>query len=137
MSQRSFLTLAALVPGLFGLVMMLVPTAMLDNSLTATPDDYTIAVTRWVGFGVFSVAWMTFFSRDDPGSSALRAVMSGSIVFHVLGIVMDASGYLSGTMTASGLVTGLVPHGLLAAGFLYFLARQQRAHRSPTRVNAP
>ena len=106
--------------------MMLMPTIMLDNSLTAAPDDYTVAVTRWVGFGVFSIAVITFLSRKDVGSPALRAVMLGNIVFHVLGIVMDATGYSAGTMTASGLITGFVPHVVLAAGFAFYLARGSR-----------
>jgi len=126
MSRRTFLVIASAVPGLFGLVMMLVPIVMLDNSLTGAPDDYTVAVTRWVGFGVFSVAWITFFSRSDAGSAALRAVMSGNIVFHVLGIVMDTTGYAAGTMTASGLITGLVPHAVLVAGFVFYLAQGSR-----------
>lgn len=126
MSRRTFLVIASAVPGLFGLVMMLLPTVMLGNSLTAAPDDYTVAVTRWAGFGVFSIAAITYLARADAGSRALRAVMVGNIVFHVLGIVIDTSGYLSGTMTASGLITGLVPHGLLAAGFAFYLAGSSR-----------
>lgn len=121
MTRRRFLVVAAAVPGLFGLVMMLVPTVMLENSLTEVPQDATVAVTRWVGFAVFSVALITYLSRNDAFSPALRAVMIGNVVFHLLGTVMDTSGYLAGTMTISGLVTGLVPHTLLAAGFLHFL----------------
>lgn len=126
MSRRTFLVIASAVPCLFGVVMMLIPTVMLDNSLTAAPDDYTVAVTRWVGFGVFSIAAITFLSRKDAGSQALRAVMLGNLVFHVLGIIMDTTGYANGTMTASGLVTGLVPHTVLAAGFAFYLARASR-----------
>jgi hypothetical protein len=126
MSRRTFLVIASAVPGLFGLVMMLVPTVMLDNSLTAPADDYTVAVTRWVGFAVFSIAWITFFSSSDAGSPALRAVMTGNIAFHLLGVVMDSTGYAAGIMTASGLITGLVPHTVLAAGFAFYLTRASR-----------
>jgi hypothetical protein len=123
MTRSRFLVVAAALPGVFGLVMLLVPALMLDNNLTAAPDDYTVAVTRWVGFAVLSIAVITFLSRNDDGSPALHAVMIGNLVFHLLGIAVDMFGYVGGTMTASGLVTGLVPHVLLATGFVWFLRR--------------
>lgn len=123
MNRNRFLVLAAIVPGLFGAVMMLAPEMMLANSLTATVDPATREVTRWVGFAVFSLAWITFLSRNDPGSPALRAVMSGNLVFHALGIVIDIYGYATSVMTTSGLVTGVIPHALLGIGFGYYLTR--------------
>jgi hypothetical protein len=123
MTRSRFLVVAAALPGVFGLVMLLLPALMLDNSLTGVPDDYTVAVTRWVGFAVLSVAVITFLSRNDDGSPALHAVMIGNVVFHLLGIAVDMFGYVGGTMTASGLVTGLVPHMLLTVGFVWFLRR--------------
>jgi len=123
MKRSHFFILAALVPGVFGLVMMVRPDAMLANSLALPMDIPTRVVTRWVGFGVFSLAWINYLSRNDPGSPALRAVMIGNIVFHVLGIGVDLHDYFSGFMTPSGLVSGLVPHGLLAVGFAYYLLR--------------
>jgi hypothetical protein len=59
-TRNRFLLLGAIVPGLFGLVMMLAPGMMLANSLTHTVDSATSEVTRWVGFAVFSLAWITF-----------------------------------------------------------------------------
>ena len=123
MTRNRFLLLAAIVPGLFGGVMMLAPEMMLANSLTATVDPATREVARWVGFAVFSLAWITFFSRNDPGSLALRAVMSGNLVFHALGIVFDIYGYATSVMTTSGLVMGVIPHALLGIGFGYYLTR--------------
>ncbi len=121
MTRTQFFVLAAVVPGLFGLVMMFVPRMMLKNSLTEPAHETATTVTRWVGFAVFSIACITFLSRTDPGSDALRAVMIGNIIFHLLGIVIDTYGFLTRTMTTSGLVTGLVPHAALAAGFVYYL----------------
>jgi hypothetical protein len=121
MTRTQFFLVAAVVPGVFGLVMMLAPGMMLKSSLTEPAHATATTVTRWVGFAVFSIACITFLSRTDPGSDALRAVMIGNIVFHLLGIVMDTYGFLARTMTASGLVTGLVPHTALAIGFAYYL----------------
>ena len=78
------------------------------------------------GFGVFSLAWINFLSRNDPGSPALRAVLIGNVLFHALGIVFDTYDYSAGLMRLSGLVSGLVPHGLLAIGFVYYLLKSSQ-----------
>jgi len=121
MSQSSFLLIAAIIPMLFGLVMMLIPGKMLSNTLTSPADSQTRSVTQWAGFGTFTIGLITFLSRNDAGSDALKAVMIGNIVFHGLGLCFDIYQYLTGVMKLSGLITGLIPHGLLIIGFVYFL----------------
>jgi hypothetical protein len=123
MKRSQFFVLAAIVPGVFGLVMMAVPDVMLRNSLAAAPGAATGIVTQWVGFGVFSLAVINFLSRHDPGSPALRAVMIGNILFHTLGIGFDVYDYLAGFMTPSGVISGIIPHSILAIGFVYFLSK--------------
>ncbi len=101
--------------------MMLVPQVMLTNSLALQVDEPTRVVTQWVGFGVFSLAVINYLARNDPGSSALRAVMLGNVIFHVLGIGFDVYDYGSGYMKISGFVSGVIPHLLLVLGFIYYL----------------
>lgn len=105
---------------------------MLRNSLATDVDATTRIVTQWVGFGVISLALINFLSRNDPGSPALRAVMIGNIVFHTLGIGFDVYDYLAGFMTISGLTSGLVPHALLASGFVYYLFHLSRHPEAKT-----
>ena len=93
MKRASFLLIAAIIPLLFGLVMMLAPAKMLSNSLNNEANLQTISVTQWVGFGVFTVGLMNFLSRNDEGSHALRAIMIGNVVFHSLGICFDIYDY--------------------------------------------
>ncbi|MBP6772549.1 MAG: hypothetical protein KA154_06070, partial [Gemmatimonadaceae bacterium] len=69
---------------------------------------------------------INFLARSDPGSPALRAVMIGNIVFHVLAIGFQADDYIAGLLTTSGLVMALVSHSLLAIGFAYFLLKLRR-----------
>jgi hypothetical protein len=123
MTRRTFFIIAALVPGVFGLVMMLAPDVMLSSSLAVEATTATRTVTRWVGFAVFSIAWINFLARTDGGSPALKAIMTGNVVFHSLGIVFDVLGYSTGTMTLSGMVAGVVPHAVLAIGFVYYLSQ--------------
>jgi hypothetical protein len=123
MKQSSFLLIAAIIPLLFGLVMMIVPDEMLSNSLASEVSLQTRSVTQWAGFGVFTIGLVNFLSRNDTGSIAQKAVMLGNIVFHSLGIFFDTLHYSTGVMKLSGLITGLLPHSLLIAGFVYYLSK--------------
>ena len=126
MKRSHFLLIAAIIPLLFGLVMMLVPNQMLSNSLTDEPTLQTISVTQWVGFGVFTIGLINFLSRNDPGSVALKAIMIGNIVFHTLGLCFDIYDYSIKIMKLSGLITGLIPHTLLIVGFTYYLRKPSK-----------
>jgi hypothetical protein len=121
---KFFLLIAALIPALFGLVMMFIPGEMLSNSLTSETNLQTLSVTQWAGFGVFTIGLINFFSRNDPGSIALKAVMIGNIVFHTLGLSFDIYHYSIGVMKLSGSITGLIPHSLLIFGFAYYLLKE-------------
>ena len=133
MRRSTFFVLAAVLPGMFGTIMMVAPGLMLGNSLVVPVGPSSAVVTQWAGFGTFTLAVITFLSRNDPGSAALRAVMWGNIVFHVLGMAFDTYDFSTGFMGTSGLVTGLVPHTLLASGFAYYLAglEKHEPSRSP------
>jgi hypothetical protein len=130
MKRSSFLVIAAIIPLLFGLVMMLIPDKMLSNSLTSEANLQTRSVTQWTGFGVFTVGLINFLSRHDTGSIALKAIMIGNIVFHSLGICFDIYDYSIGVMKSSGLITGLIPHALLIIGFIYYLLKLPKTSAS-------
>ena len=125
MKRSGFLILAAIVPGLFGLLNMLAPEGV-RTILTVDVNAAVMAVTRWYGFTTLSLGAINFLARSDPGSPALRAVMIGNIVFHVLAIGFQADDYIAGLLTTSGLVMALVSHSLLAIGFAYFLLKLRR-----------
>src|SRR4030095_187983 len=123
MTQNVFLLIAAIIPLLFGFVMMFIPSKMLANSLTTSADLNTRSFTQWVGFGVFTIGLITFLARNDTGSDGLKAIMTGNIVFHGLGLCFDIYHHRKGVMKLSGLITGLIPHTLLIIGFVYYLAK--------------
>jgi hypothetical protein len=123
MQRNRFFVLAALVPGVFGAVMLFAPGAMLGHGLALPVEASTRVTTQWAGYCVLALALINFLCRNDPGSPALRAVMIGNIVFHLLGIAIDAYDISIGAINISGLVGGLVPHSLLAAGFAYYLVK--------------
>jgi hypothetical protein len=119
--------IAAIIPGLFGLVMMITPGVVLAINLIGEINHTTRIVTQWVGFGVFTVGLINFLSRNDPGSVALEAVMIGNIVFHLLGLAFHIYDFSLGIMNLSGLVTGLISHSFFIIGFSYYLNNMIRS----------
>jgi hypothetical protein len=88
MKRHHFIIISALLAWLFGLTMILAPDKMLSNlALGTTPA--TNLVMQWVGIGLVSIGVINFFSRNDPGSKALKAVMIGNIILHLLGEGFD------------------------------------------------
>jgi hypothetical protein len=134
MKRSSFLLIAAVIPLLFGLVMMVVPDAMLSNSLTSDANLQTHSVTQWVGFGVFTVGLINFLSRNDGGSPTLKAIMIGNIVFHTLGVFFDIYDYSIGVMKLAGILTGLAPHTLLIIGFVLLFTKTTPTGKSIVNV---
>lgn len=125
MKRSQFLMVAAIVPGLFGLLNMFAPEGVL-SILTVDVNAGVTAVTRWYGFTTLSLGVINFLARSDPGSPALRAVMIGNVAFHVLAMGFQAADAIAGILTTSGLVMALVSHSLLAIGFIYFLLKLPR-----------
>ena len=98
------------------------PEKMLSNFAAGT-NAATNYVMNWVGVGLFSIGCMNFLSRNDPGSQALRAVMIGNIVLHVVGLGFDVYDYSIAFMRMPGLIMGIVVHTLLVVGFAYYLTK--------------
>lgn len=125
MKRNQFLIIAALVPGLFGLANMLAPEG-LRSFLTADVNATAMAVNQWYGLTTFSLGIINFLARSDSGSPALRAVMIGNVVFHVLAVSFQSYNCIAGLLTASGLAMAVVSHFLLVIGFVYFLLKLPR-----------
>ena len=83
---------------------MFVPDTMLSKYFDVCVDSQTHVVTHVpAGFGVFTIGLINFLSRNDGGSTALKAIMIGNIVFHTLGLFFDIYDYSIGVMSISGL----------------------------------
>lgn len=122
MNRSRFLVIAGAVGCVFGLSMILVPVQMLAGMTTITSACSMNAV-RWMGPGILAVGVINIFARKDPGSDALRAIMTGNIVLHLIAWSLDFTDYRAGIVTPSGFALGTVVHALLAAGFVYYYAR--------------
>jgi hypothetical protein len=121
MTRRTFLVLSGLMASAFGLVMLIAPAQMLGN-MTTSHDANAAHVLQWMGCTLLAVGVINILARSDAGSPALRAILIGNILLHVLGFAIDLQQHLAGFILASGLTSGTIVHGALTIGFGYYLA---------------
>jgi hypothetical protein len=122
-SRKAFLALSGLVAWFFGATMFFAPQQMLAN-VTAGANPTAEGVLQWMAVALFSVGCINVLARNDAGSPALRAVMLGNVILHLLGWATDIYQHLEGFVTAQGLAMGTIVHLVLAGGFLYYLTRR-------------
>ena len=122
MSRKLFLVIASVLAFIFGFTMLLAPSSMLENMATVNTTDMA-HVLQWGGTMLITIGLVTFLSRNDPGSTALRAVLTGNIFMHIVALVVDIYDFKIDFIKSSGLISGSVVHGLLIIGFIYFLRR--------------
>jgi hypothetical protein len=121
MTRKQFLLVAGVLALFFGASMLLAPQQMLANMAVDAPEARR--VLQWMAVTLLAIGCINILSRDDPGSAALRAVLVGNIVLHVLGFGIDVYHHSLGFVQTSGVVMGAVVHGLLTAGAAYFLVK--------------
>ena len=121
MKRQTFLTIAAAVGALFSIVMIASPDKMMEGMGTTT-SPVTTVVLQVVSVMLFSLSIITFLARKDEGSVALRAIIIGSIVMHLVLLPIDWIAYQKGIFTQiSGIIPGTIVHFVLTAGFIYTL----------------
>jgi hypothetical protein len=126
MKRNVFLIISAVLAMFFGLHMLIAPGKMLANMVTVSSSDLEHAL-QWSGTMLVSIAIINFLSRNDAGSAALRAVMIGNIILHVVGFAVDAYDYSIDFIKMPGLISGTIVHGLLTIGFIYYLMKLPKA----------
>ena len=117
MKRNHFLIISALIAWLFGLMMIFVPDKALDTG------SATNLAMQMFGVALFSIGIINFFSRNDPGSKALKAVMFGNIILHLAGEAFDIYDYSAGFIQLSNILASGIIHILLLAGFMYYFVK--------------
>lgn len=129
MKRSVFLIVAGVLAILFGTNMLFMPGQMLDMVAVET-NLSTRVVLQWMGCPLVSIGVMNLLSRSDEGSPALRAIMVGNILLHVMGEGIDVYDYLNAYIKLGGVIMGTVVHGTLTLGFLYFLTKLPKAAKA-------
>lgn len=118
MPLRTFLLIAAIVEGFFGIGFLLVPNLVLaPMGVSLSPEG--LMVTRILGAALFSFGLLFWWGRDAAPSEVLTAVFRAATVYFAVSAIPLLLGTLAGLANALGWGT-FVLHILLAFGFWNF-----------------
>jgi hypothetical protein len=120
MKRNHFLALSAVLAWIFSITMMLAPDKMLGGLGVAVADS-TNWILQLVGVNLFAIGCINFLARNDEGSKALKGVMIGNIILHVVGFAFDFYGFGKGLSAVSSVIMGGVVHIGMVSGFFYYL----------------
>jgi hypothetical protein len=117
MKLRSFLTVAAVVPLVFAMGLLLVPEWLavmygIETSASA------ILMARLYGGALLAVGLTTWLCRDFTGV-VLRPVIFGSLAAEIASLIVVLVGMLSGTMNSFGW-SAVVIYAAGGFGFVYY-----------------
>lgn len=113
--MKTLFTIHAFVSCAFGLVLLVVPAALLAGyGVTAVPSSILLA--RLVGGALFGLGVMAWLAHRAAPSEALRAIILGDTVVATLGCVVSIHGVLSSATNGLGWVNVMI-FGFFAVGF--------------------
>jgi hypothetical protein len=118
MKLNSFLMLATIVAGVFGLAFLVAPSGLVGlYGVKLTPE--TAVIGRIAGSVILGFAIVFWGARNGSGAEAFKAVMTAGLIANAL------DGLILLHATATGLLNGLgwlqvLINGGLAIGFWYF-----------------
>lgn len=118
LSLPTFLLIAAVIEGLFGVGFLLLPEAVLAP-LGVKLNAAGIMMTRTFGCALIAFALTFWWLRELPSSLASTAVFRAAAIYFAVSAVPLLLGITSGLANALAWGT-LAIHILLAAGFWHF-----------------
>ena len=129
MTRPIFLTLAAIIALLVGIVASTFPEVLLASKGVEI-DAAVIVWVRQVGVALIGIGLVAFATRKHPDSPTMRAFLLGNAVHQALLAPIEVIAFQQGIITKlEGIVPNTILHLLLASGFLFFGMRM--TPRSP------
>ena len=119
MNRTTFLIIAAIIPALFGIALLLAP-AQMAATYGTTLNASGIHVARIAGSSLIVIGWITWGARNGSGAEAMRAVLVSGAVANVLDLLISGYATMNGVIGSGIGWATVVLHILLAAGFGYF-----------------
>ena len=124
MSRKTFLTLVAIVATAVGGFALVAPATLLETVKHAQPSNAANVMARTVGILLLTVGILNFLVRAHDDSPTLRAVLVANLVLQLGILPIDPIAYAHGVYATLGsFAPNTLLHVLLAAGFIYQLAR--------------
>ncbi len=123
MKLKTFLSISAVVLGLFGLSMIF-NSANMAKGFGLDLTDLGRVLFRDLGTTLLGVAAINWLARGIDDAKALKVVITGNLVMQALGVVVNVADISQGYLGSSGW-TGVILHAVLAAGFAYYYFQPQ------------
>lgn len=118
MKLRTVMLLKALICISFGVPMLLIP-AKLMALYGLTLDDSGMVMARLYGAALLGNLLLTWFARDDSGSTALNAIVLHLLIYDGIGFIVTLFATLTGVMSAFGW-TAVGIYLFFTVGFGYY-----------------
>jgi hypothetical protein len=118
MKLSTLMVVKAIVCLGFGILLVAIP-GLLMSLYGVTLDEGGILMARLYGASLMGNLMLTWFSRNDPGSEALRAAVLGLFVYDAVGLIVALVATLSGIMNAFGWSVVAI-YLLFTIGYGYF-----------------
>lgn len=102
----------------FGILLLAMPGPLM-SLYGVTLDEGGNLMARLYGASLLGNLMLTWFSRNDPGSEALRAAVLGLFVYDAVGLIVALIAVFSGVMNALGWSVVAI-YLVFTAGYGYF-----------------
>lgn len=119
MKRKHFLLLSGLVAWAFSLGMMLMPSGFTGISV-APPTPAVNAWAQFLGTNLFAIGTINLLAFNASWSSAIRAILIGNLLLHLLGMIFDWYAYSLDIVSMQGVMQGTVVHVVFIFGFGYY-----------------
>jgi hypothetical protein len=133
--RKHFLLISALVAWIFSIGMMLMPSGFTSGISTVPPTPTVNAWAQFLGTNLFAIGFINFFSSRSPWSGAVRAIMLGNIVLHILAIAADVNAYMNNIINLQGIMQSTVVHLVFIVGFCYFTFKKSTHDMNVAKTN--
>jgi len=118
MKLSTLMVAKAVVCLVFGILLLGIP-GVLMSLYGVSLDEGGIFMARLYGASLLGNLVLSWFSRNDPGSEALRAAVLGLFVYDAVGLIVALVAMLSGIMNVLGWSVVAICL-LLTVGYGYF-----------------
>lgn len=118
MKLSTLMVVKAIVCLGFGILLVAIP-GLLMSLYGVTLGEGGILMARLYGASLLGNLMLTWFSRNDPGSEALRAAVLGLFVYDAVGLIVAVAAMLSGIMNPLGWSIVAI-YLLFTVGYGYF-----------------
>jgi hypothetical protein len=122
MKRSTFLLITALLAGLFGCMMLLMP-AQAAGNFGFSADPMSSLLIRSIGGMILSKGVLSFLVRNHGDSMTLRAVLLFNVLVHTLALIIDLSGVAQGVLSMDKIAVGIITHLFIGIGSLIYMMK--------------